>query len=299
MVLNEFLTEHPDVMDDIEELLQVGLWTSAAIIIDRSSNNAKAAAEFLEKMPGDWPATCSSFILKAMESNEYWYGLDEKNAGAVLDRMAKFVVGLRSLHQIKTIADIAYNQAERCSQKATILHTFASCLFLRGVPNEWNPRPASVPVATGPNLIAVITKEGNAAYWGEYSASTLKMDRFTVNMNVTSIKPPRIFDALDQLCSIACGTEHLLGLTAHGKVYSVGANRYGQCGVGHKNKVESAVEIVGNYGCAKMITAGQYHSALVNEQGQAFTWGWSFYGQLGNGSVFEDVTEPYFVKFFT
>lgn len=74
--------------------------------------------------------------------------------------------------------------------------------------------------------------------------------------------------------------------------------RFGQCGVGHTDEVTVATEIVDNYGNARVVCAGHYHSALINEKGCAFTWGWSFHGQLGinTRSSFTDELVPSLVK---
>lgn len=40
-----------------------------------------------------------------------------------------------------------------------------------------------------------------------------------------------------QFCQVACGTEHILLLTSTGRVYTLGVNRFGQCGVGHSQVV--------------------------------------------------------------
>lgn len=39
--------------------------------------------------------------------------------------------------------------------------------------------------------------------------------------------------------SVACGTEHVLVLTADGSIFSWGTNRFGQCGVGHSKPVHT------------------------------------------------------------
>lgn len=59
-----------------------------------------------------------------------------------------------------------------------------------------------------------------------------------------------------------------------------------------------ATEVVNNYGSARTICAGHYHSALINEKGYAFTWGWSLHGQLGTYTCcsFINVLTPNRVK---
>ncbi|VDM11802.1 unnamed protein product [Wuchereria bancrofti] len=159
------------------------------------------------------------------------------------------------------------------------------------------PSEADSIISSGSNFTAVVTSEEGIGYWGEFSPGPLKSKECEKSLGQRASRLC-VLDLPVRICSVSCGTEHLLCLTIHGKVYAFGRNRFGQCGVGHTSEITVAAEIVDNYGSARAVCAGHYHSALINEEGYAFTWGWSFYGQLGinTRSSFTDELVPSLVK---
>lgn len=59
-------------------------------------------------------------------------------------------------------------------------------------------------------------------------------------MGVGFLKTAKLYEiklCAFQFCQVACGTEHILLLTSQGRVYTLGINRFGQCGLGHKQPV--------------------------------------------------------------
>lgn len=80
-------------------------------------------------------------------------------------------------------------------------------------------------ISSGSNFTAVVTSEEGLGYWGEFSPGPLKSKE---------CKKPReqhvsrlcMLDIPFRICSVSCGTEHLLCLTTYGKVYAFGRNRF-------------------------------------------------------------------------
>ncbi|RCN42220.1 regulator of condensation [Ancylostoma caninum] len=77
------------------------------------------------------------------------------------------------------------------------------------------------------------------------------------------------------------GRKHLFVLT--GRLFSWGRNRFGQCGVGHCQPVLQPQLVEGNWGSVRELSAGQFHSAILNTKGQVWMFGWGVWGQLGLG----------------
>ncbi len=69
-------------------------------------------------------------------------------------------------------------------------------------------------------------------------------------------------------------------------MYSCGDNRFGQCGVGDKHEVTVTSPRKVNYpgGPAVAVSCGAEFSALVDSEGQVWTWGHPEHGQLGHNT---------------
>jgi alpha-tubulin suppressor-like RCC1 family protein len=80
---------------------------------------------------------------------------------------------------------------------------------------------------------------------------------------------------------VSCGKEHVLILTEpFGLVYSFGIGTRGQLGHG---SIESCYEpvLIDGFSSVKDIECGGWHSTLIDENRQAWSWGWNLNGQLG------------------
>ncbi|EJD76075.1 RCC1 and BTB domain-containing protein 2 [Loa loa] len=295
-ILNEFLVHHPDVHIGMEKLLEADFWTTVAIIVDNSLDKAEIVGRYLAKTEKDWPTIHSSFIVKIL-SSLCWKSYNKEDGEILLRRMAEFVPHLKSVPHLTTFAKIGIEQVTSYQHNAVVLYVLSSLHLMRATYNTCVPFTTDNIISSGSNFIAVVTSEEDVGYWGEFSPGPLKSKECE---KPHGQRVPRLcmLDTRVRICSVSCGTEHLLCLTIHGKVYAFGRNRFGQCGVGHTNEVTLATEIVNNYGSARTVCAGHYHSALISEEGYAFTWGWSFHGQLGinTRSSFTDELAPSLVK---
>lgn len=75
------------------------------------------------------------------------------------------------------------------------------------------------------------------------------------------------------------------------EVYSCGGNEYGQLGLNVKKPSPSFARITGLFPeKAKMIAAGDSHTAVLCESGKVFTWGRGEWDQLGNSN--KDLYSP-------
>jgi len=89
---------------------------------------------------------------------------------------------------------------------------------------------------------------------------------------------------------VAAGNNHSLALTESGRLYAFGENRYGQLGNttnngpnnGEANPTPTLVTLPGAGGRVAQISAAEYDSLALTSTGQLFTFGWNYYGELGN-----------------
>ena len=90
---------------------------------------------------------------------------------------------------------------------------------------------------------------------------------------------------------IDCGVDHAAAVTEDGKLYTWGANVNGQLGYGasfSKSKIQFTPKVVSsledsqiiNVSCSKGLK--HCHTAWVDNQGNAYFWGWGYKGKLGN-----------------
>jgi alpha-tubulin suppressor-like RCC1 family protein len=87
------------------------------------------------------------------------------------------------------------------------------------------------------------------------------------------------------ITAVAGGEAHSIALTSDGTVYTWGHNFIGQLGNGNLTDSNVPVAVTGLSG--KTITAvagGGTHSIALASDGTVYTWGFNFYGQLGNGN---------------
>ena len=91
----------------------------------------------------------------------------------------------------------------------------------------------------------------------------------------------------DPIIKLAAGSTHSVALTKSGIVYVWGSNKEGQLGLGDEAEEISytAEKISFEEGQVKDISCGYYHTALVTEAGDLYTFGEADGGKLGLGDV--------------
>lgn len=81
---------------------------------------------------------------------------------------------------------------------------------------------------------------------------------------------------------------HTIVAKSNGKVYTWGNNLYGQLGFGDNLSSSVAVSVnTSGVLSGKTITkvaTGYFHSIALGSDGNVYTWGYNWYGQLGNGN---------------
>ena len=103
---------------------------------------------------------------------------------------------------------------------------------------------------------------------------------------VIDLSTKTIIDGLEGIIKIAEGTNHTLFLTKDKKVYAMGQNGSGQCGIGTKVNVMAPASVKNNVGIGELenvvdISAGENYSIAVLENGDVYTWGSNANNVLG------------------
>ncbi|KAE9014761.1 hypothetical protein PR003_g14648 [Phytophthora rubi] len=112
------------------------------------------------------------------------------------------------------------------------------------------------------------------------------MNSFTRARGVDTLEPALLeLPEGERVKKMVCSTALTLLLTESGKLFTLGANSYGQCGVGEESvsvQPPTHVDIDGDE--IVDIAAGYQHGLAVTKNGTVFTWGKGERGQLGFGT---------------
>ena len=98
----------------------------------------------------------------------------------------------------------------------------------------------------------------------------------------------------EKIKEVSLGANHSSALTSDGRLFVWGWNMYGQLGDGTLVNRLTPQEITHQMNLAsnEKITStalGANHSSALTSHGRLLTWGWNIYGQLGNGTIIDQL----------
>ncbi|KAH9938640.1 regulator of chromosome condensation 1/beta-lactamase-inhibitor protein II [Fomitopsis serialis] len=142
----------------------------------------------------------------------------------------------------------------------------------------------AVRITAGDTISAAISSEGDLRVWGSFRGN--EGHQF-LPASILSLKsrPGNI----EKFSSVVAGNNHLIVLTTHGNVYTLGAGEQGQLGrrVLERRKIHGTVPekiVLGSRNNkAVVVGAGSYSSYAVDEHGTVWAWGLNSMGQTGTG----------------
>jgi len=140
--------------------------------------------------------------------------------------------------------------------------------------------------------------EGNTLYSNKQGRAT----DFSLQKSINNENPgtkTSFQDKESQIVQIYKGKYHLIKLTQDGKVYGCGESYFGVVGLGGSQAAKKPI-IIPNLSNKKIVQigCGMYHSLALSREGDLYSWGMGFEGQLGLTAQYKCVSSPRYVKFF-
>eukprot|EP00899_Mesostigma_viride_P006853 jgi/Mesvir1/16169/Mv08436-RA.1 len=135
-------------------------------------------------------------------------------------------------------------------------------------------------IACGDSHCLAVEANGALLSWGRNQNGQLGLG------HTTDILRPRVVELMADVpvAVAACGAEHSVVASRSGAVYSWGWNKYGNLGLGDMTdrNVPHLVDALEGVDVRK-VACGWRHSMALTDESRLYTFGWSFYGQLGHG----------------
>jgi alpha-tubulin suppressor-like RCC1 family protein len=147
-----------------------------------------------------------------------------------------------------------------------------------------------VKVELGNYFSSVLTSSGRLFAWGYNSSGELgdgenlsRQMPYDITANFGLIGEETIVD-------MSLGGSHTLALNSNNRLFSWGYNNNMQLGDGTTTSRNIPGDITSHFTFASgetiiQIATGNHHSAVVTSFGEVYTFGFNFYGQLGDGST--------------
>ncbi|KZT24604.1 RCC1/BLIP-II protein [Neolentinus lepideus HHB14362 ss-1] len=151
----------------------------------------------------------------------------------------------------------------------------------------------AVKIAAGDNICAAISTEGELRVWGSFRDNQGSLG-FSSDSKRQFLPAPILelkhhAGDVEKFVSVASGNNHLLVLTTHGNVYTLGAGEEGQLGrkVIQRRKIHGTapekIVLGSRTRKAKVVGAGNNASFAVDEKGVVWGWGLNTMAQTGTG----------------
>jgi alpha-tubulin suppressor-like RCC1 family protein len=128
-----------------------------------------------------------------------------------------------------------------------------------------------------------VDKDGNTWGWGENSSNGVG-----VPLPVSFIRTPvSVLGTTKTFCKIVGGNCHTVAIDKNGRAWAWGSNLFRQIGSNMTDSIISTpVSIAGATKTFCTIEGGQCHTAAIDKNGRAWSWGGNSFGQLGDNSGF-------------
>ena len=144
------------------------------------------------------------------------------------------------------------------------------------------------------NHAMAIAQDGAAWIWGRNDSAQLGNGTKTNQPTPKQIQDPTSPSQAFQAVQISAGVVYSLAIDRSGAVWAWGSNDQGQLGINNSNTYQQTpirVSPPAGQGSAgtglatAQISAGFYHSLAIGRDGNAYSWGNNWCGQLGNTSI--------------
>lgn len=140
-------------------------------------------------------------------------------------------------------------------------------------------------VSAGSNHNIGVRDNGTAWAWGLGSQG-----RLGNNSTLNQSSPVSVVGGFTNWTQVSAGVYHSIGVRAGGSAWSWGNANNGRLGNNSTIVRSSPVSVVGGGAEWVQVSAGISHSAGIRDDGTAWSWGGSSFGQLGDGSNTEKLS---------
>ena len=151
-----------------------------------------------------------------------------------------------------------------------------------------------VAISTGEYHSVAIGSNGRAYSWGQNSSGSLGDGTTTDSLVPVAVDRSGVLSG-KTLIDVACGKHHTLVLSSAGRVFAWGHSNYGELGDASATPRHSPVAVDTSGFLAtrtiSSITAGDFFSAALTDDGLLCAWGSNHSGQIGDGTGL-DATVP-------
>lgn len=161
-----------------------------------------------------------------------------------------------------------------------------------------------IKVELGNYFSSALTSSGRLFMWG-YNTSGELGDGGNVSRQMPYDITSNFGLAVEEkIVDVSLGGSHALALTSNNRIFSWGYNNNMQLGDGTTTSRNTPGEITSQFTFASgetitQVAAGNHHSAVVTSLGEVYTFGFNFYGQLGDGSTLNKGTPTNITGQFT
>jgi alpha-tubulin suppressor-like RCC1 family protein len=132
-----------------------------------------------------------------------------------------------------------------------------------------------------------VDSTGKVWSWGYNSNGRLGDGTITSRSTPVAVS---LTTGMPTIRSISSTDGHVLALGNDGTLWSWGYNGFGQLGNGNSSSSYVPVFVSSGFSLGTKIAAGAYHSLLISQTGQVWSWGRNGNGQLGNGTITNSYT---------
>jgi alpha-tubulin suppressor-like RCC1 family protein len=154
---------------------------------------------------------------------------------------------------------------------------------------RWSPVRVAPPtghtwtqVAGGFGSAAALCSDGSLYTWGNNYYGQLGDGTIIARSVPARVAPP----AGQRWVQVAVGAQHMLAVCSDGSLYVWGDNYYGEFGNGTNTSSRIPIRVTAPAGKQWMqVAAGYYHSLALASDGQVYTAGYNFSGELGDGTT--------------
>ena len=142
------------------------------------------------------------------------------------------------------------------------------------------PATNIIAVSCGDIHTAILKSDGTVYTFGRNNEGQLGLGDTTQRNTPTQIQ------GHEDIIEVSCGLYHTAIVKSNGTVYTFGRNNDGQLGLGDSGSGTERTTPTQIQGFEDIIavSCGDYHTAILKNDGTVYTFGWNYYGQLGLGN---------------